>query len=434
MFICVLTNYESLLQRSPKHNLIQIERGLIHLLVVSARLVVQPRPWQCLIISSTISSLREKGLAENSITRGVCSAGVRGHNFIINMQGSPTEFDVPFLSSSVSAPSAIEAIRTWPQHNFSFHSDVSVLSSASAEDPKAWLCGSCTYGNSDMYYTTCALCGCTRCIATASCANNVSISSGASVSSDLTSGRHTIFTIDSTISLPNRLVSARSITLTSRTSETNVSPNFTNLILRRPGTASSSSGPLQRPRCEDMEEDGCNQPPIITRNDRDDENSEITCRVGSLRSDSINNSSSHTRSLSFGQGESESESVDNSLHSQRSRRRIVPHDDPTEMQPRQGRRHRSHQHGQDENIYIRFEASSVKPLQGTDYNGCVAPLEGQGAISANIGSKKKKSLKDYIRGLRRSDRRCRPSNTTSTTAASNRTSSSTHRKLSGGRM
>lgn len=354
-----------------------------------------------------------------------CRGQARGHNSMNKIQGSPTECDMLFLSSSLSDPSAIGGTRTWPQHDFSFHSDVSVLSSASAEEAKAWLCGSCSYRNSDMYYTTCALCGCARCIATASCASNVSISSGASVSSNLTSGRHTIFTIDSTISLPNRSVSARSLTSSSRTGgtchSTKVRSNCTNLLLHHHTTAAFSSGPLRRPRCEDMEEDGCNQPPIITRDDCDDESSEITCRVGSLRSNSTSNSSLRPSSLCFGQGESENEIADDSLHSQRSRRRIVPHDDPTEMQPRQGRRHHLQQHRQDENINSPCGALSVKPLQCTDEDERVTPPEGQVPISTKIDkSKKKKSLKDYIRGLRRSDNRRQSSTAPSATAASSR--------------
>jgi hypothetical protein len=376
------------------------------------------------------------GLAEDPDMRSTCRGQARGHNSMnsIQVQGVPPECDIPFLSSSVSAPSAIGGMRTWPQHDFSFHSDVSVLSSASAEEAKAWLCGWCSYRNSDMYYATCALCGCSRCIPTASGTSNVSISSGASVSSNLTSGRHATFTIESTISLayshppnPNRSVSARSPTSSSRTGGTDhytrVKSNCTTILLQRHRTPSNISGTLRRSRCEEKEEDGCNQPPNITRDNSYDESSEVTCRVGSLNIDPSSNSSTCTTSPSFGQGESENESADDSLHSQPSRRRIVPHDDPTEMQPRYGLRQRSQQK-QDEDINCAGQTFPIRLLQANDDDGCVSRPEGQIASSTKIdNSKKKKSLRDYIRGLRRRDNRRQSSNTTATTAASSGASS-----------
>ncbi|CAB9513299.1 expressed unknown protein [Seminavis robusta] len=357
---------------------------------------------------------------------------------------------MPCLTSSVSGPSVLSR-----SHDFA--SDVSVLSCASAQEAKAWFCVNCSYRNSDMYQTTCALCGCARCITGAT---NQSISSCASVSSNnttTTGGKQTIFTIDSNISLfGNQSIrsAASRTTGTGASHSTKVVSNCSNLFLRRPSNdhqqnitscakiargplrrpstdhhntscAVIARGPLRRPRCEDEEEDGCAQPPnhhhhnsntaldAVSSSDDDESDdddyddvsiaSQDTCRMGSLSSSSCSNSVEANDSHSSGS----EDSVDDSLDSQKSRRKVVPHDEPTEMQPRHVRR-RPRQLPQ--------ASSPVKPLR-QDAIVVATTTATTEPVKKSSSTHKKKSIKDFIPGLRRRRRSSNRSNATTSTAA-----------------
>lgn len=332
---------------------------------------------------------------------------------------SNTSTRMPFLTTSVSGPTTIGK-RSLPLQDSSFRSDVSFLSlssaaaAAAAADNRYRCCSSCSYRNSDIRHANCALCG--HELASRAPENDYSQQEAAKATS-----QGTIFTIDSSITLfsnPNSAdpcLSVNSLTACSRTTRNSSSTKVMSNCCDGPSKTNKSRGVQKnsrsrRPSHQDEEEDGgCIQPPSVTHcqtpprlgrgssleeyEDHDD---------ASFSSEDTERCSNHSSLQDLAvMCDTSSESTENlscvsSLNSQVSRRK-VPHDDPIEASPRQGRRSRRplvNAHGDGiPSVAVVTTTSATHPQpRSMDADEGIS-------VACSRSSRTKKSIKNYTPGL-----------------------------------
>lgn len=270
-----------------------------------------------------------------------------------------TSSSMPFLTASASGPTTIGK-RALPLQDSSFRSAVSYLSLSSANatnESNSWLCTSCSYRNSDVHHTNCALCG-------HELASRVQDKNRNQTKAAIGSDQFPVLTIDSSISLfsngrtlqsSDPCLSVNSLTACSRTTRTSNSTKVTSNCWSRNSKTCRPKDSLsdRRPSYEDAEEDGCTQPPSVTYcqaspplnfafpqkeedgsggdDDVNDENDSAS--IASAETERCSNHSSLADLAVFcdsESGTSENISCGGSLNSHLSHRK-VPYDDPIEQ-------------------------------------------------------------------------------------------------------
>jgi ribosomal protein L37E len=350
---------------------------------------------------------------------------------LLHRKFSPTTH----TTKSSSTMSSVPVPMTMVPIPVSFPSDLSVQSCGtsisiqseitnnycSRDNKTTWLCSSCSYRNSDMYHSTCAVCG----------------YPGPSNSSSSIANRPRRHSFDSNslslLSNSSRLLSLSSTTNCSRTTATSSSThpvsNCRGQLCRDGGLTTPPPTTLcatttRRSVTDDDDDGGASQPPSIrhtstctTNSDedsRDDcqsvasEDTELTYRRGSLSIGSSSqcsspsgggsSSSNNIHTLYCGDGPTSCSS--SSIASSPSIRRKVPHEDPIEQPRHAGIRrcpHRQRQHYQQQLSAAPGPVPSKFQEEEEEEASVVsAPEVSTTATTTFKKQKKRRSLRDFV--------------------------------------